>query len=116
MPVAATNETPVDEPVNETPAVVTSAMPVEQANEAPAVATSAVPVEQSNDTGVASNNEMSITMPPHLLGVVPSTTNFNTSKAGMVLDLEVVSLTLKLQVVSLTLKLWLKSGVKSGGG
>ena len=40
----------------------------------------------------------------------------NTSKAGMVLDLEVVSLTLKLQVVSLTLKLWLKSGVKSGGG
>ena len=32
--------------------------------------------------------------------------DLNTSKAGMVLDLEVVSLTLKLQVVSLTLKLW----------
>ena len=34
-----------------------------------------MPVEQSNDTGVAPNNEMSITVPPHLLGVVPSTTN-----------------------------------------
>ena len=49
----------VDAPVNETPAVATSAMPVEQANEAP----------------VAPNNQMSITVPPHLLGVVPSTTN-----------------------------------------
>ena len=57
--VAATNEMPVDETANETPAVVTSAMPV----------------EESNDTGVASNNEMFITVPPHLLGVVPSTTN-----------------------------------------
>ena len=57
--VAATNEMPVDEPANETPAVVTSAMPVEQANEAP----------------VAPNNQMSITVPPHLLGVVPNTTN-----------------------------------------
>ena len=109
MPVAATNELPVDEPVNETPAVVTSAMPVDEpVNE--------TPVEQANEAPVAPNNEMSMTVPPHLLGVVPSTTNFNTSKAGMVLDLEVVSLTLKLQVVSLTLKLWLKSGVKSGGG
>ena len=107
MPVAATNETPVDEPVNETPAVVTSAMPVEQANEAPAVATSAmpveqadeawavvtsavpveqaneapavatsaVPVEQANEAQVAHNNQMSMIVSPHLLGVVPSTTN-----------------------------------------
>ena len=50
---------PVDETANETPAVVTSAMPVEQANDAP----------------VAPNNEMSMTVPPHLLGVIPSTTN-----------------------------------------
>ena len=50
-------------------------MPVAATNETPVVATSAVPVEQSNDTGVAPNNEMSITVPPHLLGVVPSTTN-----------------------------------------
>ena len=66
MPVAATNETPV---------VATSAVPVEEINDTPAVATSAMPVEQSNDTGVLPNNEMSITVPPHLLGVVPSTTN-----------------------------------------
>ena len=66
MPVAATNETP---------AGATSAVPVEQANETPAVATSSMPVEQSNDTGVTPNNEMSMTVSPHLLGVVPSTTN-----------------------------------------
>ena len=66
MPVAATNETPV---------VATSAMPVEQANEAWAVVTSAMPVEQANEAPVAPNNQMSITVPPHLLGVVPSTTN-----------------------------------------
>ena len=66
MPVAATNETP---------AVATSAVPVEQANEAPAVATSAIPIEQANEAPVAPNNEMSITVPPHLFGVVPSTTN-----------------------------------------
>ena len=66
MPVAATNETPV---------VATSAVPVEESNDTPAVATSAMPVEQSNDTGVAPNNEMSITVPPHLLTVAPSTTN-----------------------------------------
>ena len=82
MPVAATNETPVVatsavpvEQSNDTPAVATSAMPVEESNDTPAVATSAMPVEQSNDTGVTPNNEMSITVPPHLLGVVPSTTN-----------------------------------------
>ena len=50
-------------------------MPVAATNETPVVATSAMPVEQSNDTGVASNNEMSITVPPHLLTVAPSTTN-----------------------------------------
>ena len=50
---------PVDETTNETPAVVTSAMPVVQANEAP----------------VAPNNEMSMTVSPQLLGVVPNTTN-----------------------------------------
>ena len=50
-------------------------MPVEEINDTPAVAMSAMPVEQSNDTGVTPNNEMSITVPPHLLGVVPSTTN-----------------------------------------
>ena len=44
--VAATNEMPVDETANETPAVVTSAMPVVQSNEAP----------------VAPNNEMSMTV------------------------------------------------------
>ena len=66
MPVAATNETP---------AVATSAMPVEEINDTPDVATSAMPVEQSNDTGVAPNNEMSITVPPHLLTVAPGTTN-----------------------------------------
>ena len=65
MPVAATNETPV---------VATSAMPVEQANEAPAVATSAIPVEQANEAPVAPNNEMSMTVSPYLLGVVPNTT------------------------------------------
>ena len=66
MPVAATNETPV---------VATSAMPVEESNDTPAVATSAMPVEQANEAPVAPNNEMSITVPPHLFGVVPSTTN-----------------------------------------
>ena len=66
MPAAATNETPV---------VVTSAVPVEQANEAPAVATSAMPVEQANEAPVAPNNQMSMTVSPHLFGVVPSTTN-----------------------------------------
>ena len=50
-------------------------MPVAATNETPVVATSAMPVEQSNDTGVTPNNEMSMTVPPHLLGVVPSTTN-----------------------------------------
>ena len=55
MPVAATNEMRV---------VATSA-----------VATSAMPVEQANDAPVAPNNEMSMTVSPHLLGVVPSTTN-----------------------------------------
>ena len=55
MPVAATNETPVVA----TSAVATSAMPVEQANEAP----------------VAPNNEMSMTVSPHLLGAALSTTN-----------------------------------------
>ena len=34
-----------------------------------------MPVEESNDTGVTPNNEMSMTVSPHLLGVVPSTTN-----------------------------------------
>ena len=34
-----------------------------------------MPVEQANDAPVAPNNEMSMTVPPHLLGVVPSTTN-----------------------------------------
>ena len=66
MPVAATNEMP---------AVATSAVPVEQANEAPAVATSAMPVEQANDAPVAPNNEMSMTVSPHLLGAALSTTN-----------------------------------------
>ena len=32
-------------------------------------------VEQVNEALVAPNNEMSITVPPHLFGVVPSTTN-----------------------------------------
>ena len=50
-------------------------MPAAATNETQVVATSAMPVEQSNDTGVTPNNEMSITVPPHLLGVVPSTTN-----------------------------------------
>ena len=51
-------------------------MPVdEQANETPAVVTSAMPVEQANDAPVAPNNEMSMTVSPHLVGVVPSTTN-----------------------------------------
>ena len=66
MPVAATNEMP---------AVATSAVPVEQANETPVVATSAMPVEQSNDTGVTPNNEMSMTVPPHLLAMTSSTSN-----------------------------------------
>ena len=66
MPVAATNETPV---------VATSAMPVEQANEAPAVVTSAMPVEESNEGPVAPNNQMSMTVSPHLLGAALSTTN-----------------------------------------
>ena len=50
-------------------------MPVEEINDTPAVATSAMPVEQANEAPVAPNNDMSITVPPHLLGVVPSTTN-----------------------------------------
>ena len=50
---------PVDETANETPAVVTSAMPVVQANEAP----------------VAPNNEMSMTVSPYLLGAALNTTN-----------------------------------------
>ena len=51
-------------------------MPVDEtANETPAVVTSAMPVEESNDTGVASNNEMSMTVSPHLLGAALSTTN-----------------------------------------
>ena len=50
-------------------------MPVAATNETPVVAASAVPVEQSNDTGVAPNNEMSMTVSPHLLTVAPSTTN-----------------------------------------
>ena len=66
MPVAPTNEMRV---------VATSAMPVEEINDTPAVATSAMPVEQANEAPVAPNNDMSITVPPHLLGVVPSTTN-----------------------------------------
>ena len=66
MPVAPTNEMRV---------VATSAMPVEEINDTPAVATSAMPVEQANEAPVAPNNEMSMTVPPHLLGVVPSTTN-----------------------------------------
>jgi hypothetical protein len=65
MPVAATNETPV---------VATSAMPVEQSNDTPAVATSAMPVEQANEAPVAPNNQMSMTVSPYLLGVVPNTT------------------------------------------
>ena len=73
-PAVVTSAMPVEE-INEAPAVVTSAMPVEEINDTPAVAMSAMPVEQSNDTGVTPNNEMSITVPPHLLGVVPSTTN-----------------------------------------
>ena len=56
----------MDAPGNEIPAVAT--------NETPVVATSAMPVEQSNDTGVASNNEMSITVPPHLLAMTTTTT------------------------------------------
>ncbi len=39
------------------------------------MATSAVPVEQANEAPVASNNEMSMTVPPHLLGAALSTTN-----------------------------------------
>ena len=66
MPVAATNEMP---------AGATSAMPVEQANEAWAVVTSAMPVEQANDAPVAPNNEMSMTVPPHLLAMTSSTSN-----------------------------------------
>ena len=49
-------------------------MPVEEINDTPAVATSAMPVEQSNDTGVTPNNEMSITVPPHLLAMTTTTT------------------------------------------
>ena len=67
MPVEQANEMPVDEPANETPVVATSAMLVEPVNE--------TPVEQANEAPVAPNNEMSITVPPHLFGVVPSTTN-----------------------------------------
>ena len=66
MPVAATNETPV---------VATSAMPVEEINDTPAVATSAMPVEQANEAPVAPNNEMSMTVPPHLLAMTSSTSN-----------------------------------------
>ena len=66
MPVAATNEMP---------AGATSAMPVEQANEAWAVVTSAVPVEQAKEAPVAPNNEMSMTVPPHLLAMTSSTSN-----------------------------------------
>ena len=58
MPVEQANEMPVDEPANETPVVATSAMLVEPANE----------------TAVAPNNEMSITVPAHLLAVAPTTT------------------------------------------
>ena len=50
-------------------------MPAAATNETPVVATSAMPVEESNDTGVASNNEMSMTVSPHLLGAALSTTN-----------------------------------------
>ena len=84
MPVAATNEAPavatsampVDEPANETPAVATSAMPVDEpVNETPAVVTSAMPVEQANEAPVAPNNEMSMTVPPHLLAMTSSTSN-----------------------------------------
>ena len=39
------------------------------------VATSAVPVEQANDAPVAPNDEMSMTVSPHLLGAALSTTN-----------------------------------------
>ena len=70
----ATSAVPVEQ-ANEAPAVATLAMPVEQANEAPAVATSAMPVEQANDAPVAPNNEMSMTVSPHLLGAALSTTN-----------------------------------------
>ena len=55
--------------------VATSAVPVEQANETPAVVTSAMPVEQANDAPVAPNNEMSMTVPPHLLAMTSSTSN-----------------------------------------
>ena len=50
-------------------------MPVAATNETPVVATSAMPVEESNEGPVAPNNQMSMTVSPHLLGVVPSTTN-----------------------------------------
>lgn len=50
---------PVDEPVNEAWAVVTSAIPIEHANDAP----------------VASNNQMSMTVSPHLLAMTSSTSN-----------------------------------------
>jgi hypothetical protein len=50
-------------------------MPAAATNETAVVATSAVPVEQSNQAQVAPNNQMSMTVSPHLLGVVSSTTN-----------------------------------------
>lgn len=64
------------EQANEAQAVVTSAVLVDEpAYQAPAVATSAVPVEQANEAPVAPNNEMSMTVSPHLLGAALSTTN-----------------------------------------
>ena len=50
-------------------------MPAAATNETAVVATSAVPVEQSNQAQVAPNNEMSMTVLPHLLGAALSTTN-----------------------------------------
>ena len=50
-------------------------MPVEEINDTTAVATSAMPVEQANDAPVAPNNEMSMTVPPHLLAMTSSTSN-----------------------------------------
>ena len=50
-------------------------MPAAATNETRAVVTSAIPIEQANEAPVAPNNEMSMTVSPHLLGAALSTTN-----------------------------------------